>query len=64
MGQGYGQGRTPIRYIRQSLWPTEFLDLVDRNRQAIAWLEDMANVRIHGTTGEQLVRRWAAEKLT
>jgi len=61
--RGKGKVERPIRYIRQSFWPTEFEDLYDLNRQALRWLEGTANVRIHGTTGEQPVRRWAAEKL-
>jgi len=61
--RGKGKVERPIRYIRQSFWPTEFEDLGDLNRQVLRWLEGTANVRIHGTTGEQPVRRWATEKL-
>jgi transposase len=61
--RGKGKVERPIRYIRDSFWPTGFEDLGDLNRQVIQWLEGTANIRIHGTTYEQPVRRWAAEKL-
>ena len=62
--RGKGKVERPIRYLRDSFWPTQFEDLEDLNRQVRRWLESVANVRIHGTTHEQPIRRWAAEKLS
>jgi len=50
------------RYVRQAFWPREFADLEDLNRQHLAWLDGVANVRIHGTTHERPVDRWQRER--
>jgi transposase len=50
------------RYVRQAFWPREFVDLADLNRQHLAWLDGVANVRIHGTTHERPVDRWQRER--
>lgn len=58
-----GKVERPIRYVRQSFWPVQFTDLEDPSRQLRQWLEAVANVRIHATTGEQPVSRWKKENL-
>lgn len=47
-----GKVENGIKYIRQNLWPRirEFTGLEDLNRQALEWLNTVANVRVHGTT--------------
>lgn len=58
-----GKIERPIRYIRQSFWPVEFSDIADLNRQARAWQDRVANVRIHGATHEVPLERFSGEKL-
>ena len=58
-----GKIERPIGYIRSSFWPVSFVDPDDLNRQAAIWRDTVANVRIHGTTREQPVVRFQAEKL-
>jgi hypothetical protein len=39
--------------VRGNFWPgLRFVDLADLNHQAWEWLDTMANLRVHGTTGE------------
>jgi hypothetical protein len=40
-----------------------FTDLTDLNAQLGRWLDEVANVRIHGTTGERPLDRWEQELL-
>lgn len=48
-----GKIERPIRYCRQSFfYAREFVSDDDLNAQALRWLEDVANVRRHRTTGE------------
>lgn len=48
--------------MRGNFWPTtRFTDLEDLNALAGAWLDGVANVRTHGTTGERPVDRLAQE---
>ncbi|RFQ43921.1 integrase, partial [Listeria monocytogenes] len=51
------------RYIRDSFWPTAFVDLADVNQQAVIWRDTVANIRIHGTTHERPQSRFPDEKL-
>ncbi|MBE3584426.1 MAG: IS21 family transposase [Limnochordaceae bacterium] len=57
--QGYrpqtkGRVESAIKYIKGNFWPVvRFTDLEDLNRQALAWCDTVANVRIHGTTHER-----------
>lgn len=47
-----------IKYLRQNFWPLRtFIDLYDVNRQVRSWLDTVANVRIHQTTGKRPVDR-------
>jgi hypothetical protein len=51
-----------VKYVRYNFWPTaEFADLTDLNRQAAAWADGVANVRLHGTTGARPIDRFAEE---
>jgi transposase len=51
--QTKGKVESGIRYVRGNFWPgLQFTDLADLNLQARTWLNAVANVRLHGTTGE------------
>jgi transposase len=51
--QTKGKVESGIRYVRGNFWPgLRFVDLADLNQQARHWLDTVANVRVHGTTGE------------
>jgi hypothetical protein len=53
-----------IKYLRQNFWPLRtFSDLYDVNRQVGSWLDTVANVRIHQTTGKRPVDRLADIRL-
>ncbi|HXX70565.1 MAG TPA: IS21 family transposase [Polyangiaceae bacterium] len=48
-----GRVERPIGFVRERFWPgRRFLDLLDLNRQAIAWRDDFANHRVHEVTGK------------
>jgi transposase len=48
-----------IHYIRHNFWPLRtFTDLDDLQRQADIWRDNVANVRIHATTGEKPAERF------
>ena len=60
--QTKGRVESGIKYVKHNFWPAvEFRDGVDLNRQAHAWMERVANVRVHGTTDERPVDRFARE---
>jgi hypothetical protein len=49
-----------IHDIRYTFWPLRtFRDLPDLQRQANAWRDQVANVRIHATTGQRPIDRFA-----
>jgi hypothetical protein len=51
--QTKGKVERPIRYVRQSfLYGRTFAGDADLNAQALAWLDQIANPRVHGTTRE------------
>ncbi|RLE02546.1 MAG: IS21 family transposase [Bacteroidetes bacterium] len=53
-----GKIENSIKYIRQNFWPLrKFTDLADVQNQIVSWLETVANVRRHHTTGERPVDR-------
>lgn len=61
--QTKGKVERPIRYIRQDFfYGRSFAGDADLNEQALLWLRTVANVRIHGTTGERPVDRLALEQ--
>jgi transposase len=48
-----------IHYIRHNFWPLRtFRDLTDLQAQANQWRDQVANVRIHTTTGEPPIQRF------
>lgn len=60
--QTKGRVESGVKYVKHNFWPAvEFVDGVDLNHQAHAWMDGVANIRIHGTTGERPVDRFARE---
>ena len=58
-----GKVERPIRYLRDSFfYGRTFLNDEDLNEQASHWLEETANVRRHGTTGERPVDRFERDE--
>lgn len=58
-----GKVERPIRYVRGDFhYGRDFLHDLDTNEQALIWLEEVANARIHATTGERPVDRLAEER--
>jgi transposase len=56
--QEKGKVENAIKYIRQNFWPLrQFTDLADVQRQVRHWLDTVANVRKHHTTGQRPVDR-------
>lgn len=55
-----GKIERSIQYIRQNFWPARtFTDLMDVQNQLNQWRDAVANVRIHQTTGEKPIDRFA-----
>ena len=58
-----GKVERPIRYIRESFfYGREFANDDDLNGQAAGWLDAVANVRRHGTTGERPADRFERDE--
>ena len=58
-----GKVERPIRYVRENFfYGRTFLNDEDLNGQASLWLQQVANVRIHGTTGERPTERFQREE--
>jgi len=56
MPQEKGKVENAIKYIRQNFWPLrQFADLADVQQQMRYWLDNVANVRKHHTTGKRPV---------
>jgi transposase len=63
--QTKGKVESGVSYVRRNFWVgLDYVDLDDLNRQAMGWLETVANRRIHGTTGEVPFDRLPDEGLT
>lgn len=61
--QTKGRVESGVKYVKGNFWPSvRFTDLADLNRQAVAWAETIADVRVHGTTHERPVDRLAEER--
>ncbi len=59
-----GKVESGVKYLRQNFMPLRsFTDLEDVQRQAVHWLDTVANVRIHQTTGQRPVDRFEKVKL-
>jgi transposase len=51
--QTKGKVESGVKYVRRNFWlGLRFVDLLDLNVQVQTWLDTVANVRRHGTTGE------------
>lgn len=49
-----GKIESSVKYLRQSFWPLRsFTDLKSVQTQVMEWLDTVANVRIHQTTGQR-----------
>ncbi len=60
--QTKGKVERSIGYVQQSFWVgTHFTDVADLNSQVLEWLQGVANVRIHGTTGVTPLSRFEQE---
>jgi transposase len=58
--QEKGKIERSIQYVRQNFWPARtFVDLMDVQNQVNQWLNNIANVRIHQTTGGKPLERLA-----
>jgi transposase len=63
--QTKGKVERPVSYLRSSfLYGREFLGDADLADQCTRWLTDVANVRIHGTTGERPEERFQRDEQT
>lgn len=61
--QTKGRVEAGVKYVRRNFWPAaRFEDDLDLNRQAQAWVDGIANVRIHGTTRERPCDRLLVER--
>jgi transposase len=60
-----GKVERPFRYVREDFFlARSFRDLDDLNAQFAQWLDQVANRRLHGTTGRIVVEHFAEEKPT
>lgn len=62
--QTKGKVESGVKYVKQNFWPgvRQFETVADVNRSAQAWMETVANVRLHGTTFERPIDRLATER--
>ena len=61
--QTKGKVESGVKYIKRNFLPGRtFRDLADFNEQLQAWLTEIADVRIHGTTHEPPIERFARER--
>ena len=62
-GNEKGKVENGIRYIRDSfLHGREIKSWAELQREALQWLNEVANVRLHRTTQEQPIKRWEHER--
>jgi transposase len=58
-----GKVERPIRYVRENFfYGRTFINDEDLDAQAQRWLQEVANVRLHGTTGERPIERFQREE--
>jgi len=61
--QTKGKVERPYRYIRADFFMARrFSDIDDMNRQLRQWLDGVANVRLHGTTGHIVAEHFTEEQ--
>jgi transposase len=60
--QTKGKVESGVKYVKRNFLPGRtFRDLEDFNAQLAAWLTEIADLRIHGTTHERPIDRFAGE---
>lgn len=60
-----GKIEAAIKYVRRNFWPLRsFEDLDDVQAQLRQWLDTVANVRVHNTTGQRPIDRFNDVKLS
>jgi transposase len=60
--QTKGKVESGVKYVKRNFFPGRvFRDLADFNEQLVRWLADVSDVRIHGTTHERPIDRFARE---
>lgn len=60
--QTKGKVESGVKYVKRNFVPgRSFRDLEDFNAQLLAWQREIADLRIHGTTHERPIERFAAE---
>lgn len=58
-----GKVERPYRYVRQDFFlARSFRDMDDLNRQFDAWRDEVANARVHATTGRVVTEHFAEER--
>lgn len=58
-----GKIERPFRYVRANFFlARSFANLEDLNRQLRAWLDTVANARLHGSTGRVVAEHFATER--
>lgn len=58
-----GKAERPMDYVRQRFWRGYvYNDLQKLNRDVKVWLDEVANMRRHGTHGQLIVDRWNEER--
>ena len=59
-----GKVENSIKYIRHNFWPLRtFADIGDVRMQSRQWLDTVANIRVHQTTGQRPAVRFEKTKL-
>ena len=62
--QTKGKVESGVKYVKRSFLPGQnFISLESANEQVLAWVREVADQRIHGTTHEQPVARFQRENL-
>lgn len=60
--QTKGKVESGVKYVKRNFLPgRHFRDLADFNEQLRAWTSEVADVRVHGTTHQRPIDRFAAE---
>ena len=60
--QTKGKVESGVKYVKRNFIPGRvFRDLADFNDQLVQWLTDISDVRVHGTTHERPIDRFARE---
>ena len=60
--QTKGKVESGVKYVKRNFLPGRvFVDLEDFNAQLLAWLTEIADLRLHGTTHERPIDRFAGE---